>query len=171
MKRVIAAMVFVAACATSYDYDPATAGEAEGSGRPLVAKTSSQFVRTLYADLVGRNPESFTLQISFNGTPVISTPVDEQATLVTTLDGLGDGQPMRNLIADGLLHSTEVTLPAKADVPDPRAYITEQFERLLGRDPNVYELETFANAWQTDDAVGPRTIIRAIVGSREYQAH
>jgi hypothetical protein len=171
MNRFAAILVVLAACATSYDYDPATAGEGEGSGRPLVAKTSSQFVRTLYADLVGRNPESFTLQITVNGTPAVSTPVDEQSTIVTVLDGLGDSQPMRNLIADGMLHGAEVSLPAKADVPDPRAYITEQFERLLGRDPNVYELETFANAWQTDDAVGPRTIIRAIVGSREYQAH
>jgi len=71
----------------------------------------------------------------------------------------------------GLLHSAEITIPAKTAVADSRTYIHDQFTKLLGREPNVYELETFAHAWETDPAVGPRAVIRAITGSREYQGH
>ena len=53
---------------------------------------------------------------------------------------------------------------------DPAEFIAEQFRRLLGREPSAYELRAFADEWQTDDAVGPRAIIRALVGSREYQS-
>ena len=89
------------------------------------------------------------------------------------LDGIGDSMPMRNLIVKGLLHSTEVTIPDKAtasNAGDPRPYIKTQFEKLLGRSPNAYELEAFAAEWIKEPAVGPRTIIRAIIGSREYQS-
>jgi len=98
----------------------------------------------------------------------VDQPVEEPGA--DALDGLGDGLPMRNLVVNGLLHSSEVTLPAKGSVSDPRAYIVEQFTRLLGREPNAYELAGFADAWDRDPAVGPRTIIRAIIGSREYQS-
>ena len=52
----------------------------------------------------------------------------------------------------------------------PRAFIREQFRKLLGREPNPYELSAFATEWESDAAVGPKAIIRAIVGSREYQS-
>ena len=77
---------------------------------------------------------------------------------------------MRNIFVNAALHSTEVTLPAKSTI-NGRDYIRDQFRKLLGREPNVYELEAFANEWDHDPAVGPRTIIRAIMGSREYQSH
>jgi hypothetical protein len=67
------------------------------------------------------------------------------------------------------LHSAEVTIPDKGTVV-ARDYIRDQFRRLLGREPNTYELQAFADAWTRDPAVGPRTIIRAITGSREYQS-
>jgi len=51
-----------------------------------------------------------------------------------------------------------------------RDYIRDQFRRLLGREPNTYELEAFAAEWENDPAVGPRTVIRAIIASREYQS-
>jgi hypothetical protein len=60
-------------------------------------------------------------------------------------------------------------MPEKASV-DAREYIRDQFRRLLGREPNTYELESFAAEWASDPAVGPRTIIRAITASREYQS-
>jgi len=46
----------LAACATTYDYDPTTVGDTEGGGRAPRGKTSSQFVRGVYADLLGRTP-------------------------------------------------------------------------------------------------------------------
>jgi len=176
MKRLIlasglASALAAAACTTTtYDYDPAAAGEPEGSARAPRSKSSSQFVRDVYADLVGRTPQAYDVALQVGGVTQASFPVDEQTVLVTMLDGIGDGLPMRNVIVNGLLHSAEVTLPDKAAVSDPRTYIRQQFARLLGREPNAYELQAFADAWARERSVGPRTILRAIVGSRAYQS-
>ncbi len=177
MKAMIAAVLACAfalgACTETHDYEPASAGDEEGSAREPRAKTSSQFLRTVYADLLGRTPESYEFSLSFGGSPAFRIPIDEQQELVNVLDGIGDSSPMRNLIVKGLLHSAEVSIPDKAtasNAGDPRPYITTQFERLLGRTPNAYELEAFAAEWIKEPAVGPRTIIRAIIGSREYQS-
>jgi hypothetical protein len=169
LAPILVAAALAAACTDTYAYEPATAGEAEGD-RQVRARSSSQFLRGLYADLLGRTPERFELVLRINGAELLRLPLDEQAQLAATLEGLGDSLPMRNLIAKGLLHSTEIAIPARASVADPRAYIRDQFRRFLGREPNPYELAQFAGAWASDAAVGPRTIIRAIVGSREYQS-
>jgi len=177
MKAMIAAVLACAfalgACTETYDYESANAGDEEGEAREPRAKTSSQFLRNVYADLLGRTPESYEFSLTFNGAPALKIPIDEEMELVNVLDGIGDSAPMRNLIVKGLLHSAEVTIPDKAtasNAGDPRPYIRTQFERLLGRTPNAYELEAFAGEWFKEPAVGPRTIIRAIIGSREYQS-
>jgi hypothetical protein len=169
IAAAVALSLAAPACTDTYAYDPATAGEAEGARQPR-AKTSSQFLRGLYADLLARTPEMFEFVLKLNGVEAVRFPLDEEVQLAATLDGVGDSLPMRNLIAKGLLHSVEVTIPDKASVPDARVYIRDQFRRFLGREPNAYELEQFAGEWAKDAAVGPRTIIRAIVGSREYQS-
>jgi hypothetical protein len=169
MKAFLLIVALAGACAdTTYDYDPATAGDVEGDRAPR-AKTSSQFLRGLYADLLGRTPESYDFLIRVNGQTQARIPLDEEVQLSNVLEGLGDSLPMRNLVAIGLLHSSEITVPAKTAV-DAKEYITDQFRRLLGREPNAYELGAFADEWAKDPAVGPTTIIRAIVGSREYQS-
>jgi hypothetical protein len=171
MKRIaMVCALAVSACATTYEYDPAVVGDPEGGDRAPRSKTSSQFVRGVYADLLGRTPTTFDFTLKVNGATQFTLPLDEQVQLINVLDGLGDGLPMRNLIVNGLLHGSEVSLPARGSVRDPRAYVREQFTRLLGREPNAYELESFTDAWDRDPAVGPRTILRAIVGSREYQS-
>jgi len=171
MKRIaMVCALAVSACATTYEYDPTAVGDPEGSARAPRSKTSSQFVRGVYADLLGRAPTTFDFTLKSNGATLLTLPLDEQAQLINVLDGLGDGLPLRNVLVSGLLRGSEVTLPAKGSVSDARGYIREQFTRLLGREPNAYELEGFASAWDRDAAVGPRTIIRAIVGSREYQS-
>ena len=169
MIRMLLCLALVAACTDVYDYDPASAGEPEGAERALRGKTSSQFLRAVYADLLGRAPETYELVISFQGTVVFRFNANEEALLSNSLDGLGDSLPMRNLITNGILHSAEVTIPDKSAVTS-RDYIREQFRRLLGREPNTYELEAFATEWDKDPAVGPRTVIRAIIASREYQS-
>jgi hypothetical protein len=169
IASLVALVLAVAACTETLDYDPATAGDEEGDRAPR-SKTSTQFVRGLYTDLIGRTPETFEFVLKLSGTEVARFRLDEEAQLTGVLDGLGDSLPLRNLVVTGLLHSTEITIPDKASVADPRTYIRDQFRRLLGREPNVYELETFAGEWANDPAVGPRTIIRAIAGSREYQS-
>ncbi len=169
MKRLLVILALATACAeTTYDYDPATAGDVEGGDRAPRAKSSSQFLRGLYADLLGRTPESYDFVIKA-GAQEARLPLDEEMQLSGVLEGLGDSLPMRNLVAKGLLHSVEVTLPAKTAV-DAKEYVSEQFRRLLGREPNAYELGIFADEWAKDPAVGPRTVIRSIVGSREYQS-
>jgi hypothetical protein len=169
VTTLLVAAYFANGCSTTYDYDPASAGDPEGSDRAPRAKTSSQFLRGVYADLLGRTPETYDFVV-MAGSAQLKLPIDEEQQISGTLDGIGDSMPMRNLIVAGLLHSIELTIPDKAAVSDPRAYIRDQFTHLLGREPNVYELDTFASEWQSDPAVGPRTIIRAIVGSREYQS-
>jgi hypothetical protein len=170
MKRfaIIAALAF-GACSQTFDYDPATAGDQEGSDRAPRGKTPSQFVRGVYADVIGRSPENYEFVLSLNGVEAVRFRLDEETQLVGALDGIGDSQPMRNLVANGLLHSTEVTIPDKSAV-DSKTFIRDQFTRLLGREPNTYELAGFADEWANDPSVGPRTIIRAIIGSRAYQS-
>jgi hypothetical protein len=168
MKALLVALLISIGCADTYDYNAATAGEPEG-GREPRAKNSSQFVRSIYADLLGRAPESYDFVLQFDGVEQFRFPLDEEAQLVSTLDGIGDSQPMRNLIANGLLAGDEAALPDKGSV-DAREFIREQFRKLLGREPNPYELQVFVNEWESDSAVGPKAIIRAIVGSREYQS-
>jgi hypothetical protein len=169
MKRLLLMMALASACAdTTYEYDPATAGDVEGGDRAPRAKSSSQFLRGLYADLLGRTPERYEFTLKF-GAQTLPIPIDEEMQLTGVLEGLGDSLPMRNLVVKGLLHSAEVTLPAKTAV-EPKDYIRDQFRRLLGREPNAYELGAFADEWAKDPATGPRTIIRAITGSREYQS-
>jgi hypothetical protein len=170
MKRMFAIALVLAACSTSYDYDPASAGDPEGSDRAPRAKTSSQFLRGIYADLLGRTPQTYEFQLSFNGQLAAQFNLDEESIVVNALDGIGDPIPMRALVVNGLLHSTEIAILDKTSISDPRAYITDQFRRFLGREPNIYELTAFADAWASDPAVGPRTIIRAITGSRAYQS-
>jgi hypothetical protein len=167
---LLATVVAATACTTTYDYTAASVGDPEGGDRAPRGKTSSQFVRAIYADLLGRAPEAFDFTLKVNGVTQLTLPIDEQAELINVLDGLGDGLPMRNLLVNGILHSAELTIPDKASVADPRGYVRQQFTRLLGREPNAYELTELADAWAGDPAVGPRTIIRAIVGSRAYQS-
>jgi hypothetical protein len=173
MKRLVPLLLLgalaVTACTETYDYDPATAGDEEGDRAPR-GKSSSQFLRGIYADLLGRTPESYEFVLRVNGVEAFRIPIAEEAMLSGSLDGLGDSLPLRNLIVNGLLHSDEITIPDKASISDPREYIRDQFRRLLGREPNAYELQAFADEWTQDSAVGPRTIIRAIIGSREYQS-
>lgn len=169
MKRFILIAAFVLGCTDTYDYEPATAGDSEGGERAPRGKNPSQFVRGVYADLVGRAPESYDLVVQFDGVEAFRFQLVEEQQLVGALDGIGDSQPMRNLMTKGLLHSEEVSVPQKSSV-DAVEFVTEQFTKLLGREPNPYELAAFVGEWERDAAVGPRTIIRAIVGSREYQS-
>jgi hypothetical protein len=168
-RIVLLVVLALTACTDTYDYDPASAGDEEGSARAPRGKSPSQFVRGVYADLLGRSPETYDFVLRINGVEQFRFPLDEETQLVGALDGIGDSQPMRNLVTKGLLHSEEVSIPEKSSV-DASEFIREQFTKLLGREPNPYELAAFADEWESDPAVGPRTIIRAIIGSREYQS-
>jgi len=167
MFVLIGALAF-AACTTTYEFDDIDVGD-EGPGRDPVPLTSTQFVGAIYADLVGRQPLQYDFLV-IQGEQKTPLAIDEQAILVAALDATGDQTPVRDLLVAGLLRSPEAKVPAKSDISDASGYITNQFRRLLGREPNPYERAAFVEAWRSDDAVGPRAIIRAIVASREYQS-
>lgn len=157
-------------CSYSYEFDPLTVGD-DAAGRAPEPRSNSQFVRAVYADLLGRAPDVYDFALlDAQGNEIFAFPIQEQRDLVGALDGVGDPDPLRALMTAGLLGSGEVSLPAKADVQDPDAFVRDQFRTLLGREPNAYEAFAFGEAWRTDDATGPRAVIRAIVGSREYQS-
>jgi hypothetical protein len=170
MRGFWLAILVLAACGeTTYEFEPTGAGGDET--RAPRAKSDSQYVRSIYADLVGRAPTSYEFHLeNAQGVDLFTFPVNEQAILLGALDGVGDATPLRALIVAGLVRSAEVDLPEKADVDDPAAWIAGEFRTLLGREPNPYELGAFVDAWHDDDAVGPRTVVRALLGSREYQS-
>ncbi len=160
----------IAACGeTTYEFDDVGVGDND-QGRTPQPRSNSQFVRAVYADLLGRAPETYDFVVSAGGSELFRFTIDEQDQLVSVLDGLGDSTPLRHLLVTGLMSSAEVEIPDKDDVDDPGDYITEQFQRFLGRDPSVYELAAFTAEWADDDAVTPTTIIRALLSSREYQS-
>jgi hypothetical protein len=157
-------------CGISYEFDPATVGD-DHAGRAPEPRTNSQYIRAVYADILGRAPEVYDFSIEdAQGNELIKFPIQEQVNLVGALDSTGDPDALRAVVTAGLLGSAEVKLPSKSSVDDPRAFIREQFRALLGREPNAYEAYAFEDAWKNDAAVGPRAVIRAIVGSREYQS-
>ena len=73
-------------------------------------------------------------------------------------------------MATGLVNSPEAAFPEKSEVKDVPAYVTDRFHAILGRDPGAYELAAFVDEWKKDPAVGPRTVTRALIASREYQS-
>lgn len=158
------------ACKSTHEYEPFSLGAA-AEGRPREPLRNSQFVRAAYVDLLDRTPAVYDYEIQDeSGAPLYSFPIDEKAALARALDGMSDPAPMRALICAGLLGSEEADVPEKAEVDDPAAFIRDRFRVLLGREPSAYEARAFEEAWIRDEAVGPRTVIRAIVGSREYQS-
>lgn len=158
------------ACQDTYEFDPIAAGEVDSDRAPR-PKTDGQFLRSVYADLLGRAPGQLEIQIVDGTGNVLSEfSLDEQELLLVVLDGLGDDDAMRSLIIAGLVESEELALPAKEEVSDPAAFVGQQFRNFLGREPNAYEREAFVSAWNTDPAVDPKVVVRAILGSREYQS-
>jgi hypothetical protein len=157
------------ACDTVYEFDEVAVG-GDDSARVPRDKTNSQFLRSVYADLLGRTPEVYDFVVSFGGMEAFRFALDEQALLLGSLESVGDPTPMRGLIAAGLAQSLYASIPDKADVADPETFIRDQFRRLLGRDPGPYELRAFLDEWQHDAKVTPQVVVRALIASREYQS-
>jgi len=113
--------------------------------------TNRLFVRTLFVDLQGRLPE-----------------FEEGQRLRSALDGLADSRPLRALVARLMLDSGQVPVPERAAIPDPGAWLSESFERLLGRSITAAESAEFQAAF-ADPACRPATVLYAIVSHPEYQ--
>lgn len=155
-------------CAPRFDFEPVTLG-AEPEARAPRPRENGQYVRAIFADLAGRGPQVYDLTVQDEaGAEIARFPVDEAAFLDRALEDVGDPAPLRALLAAGLAGAG--MNKSKAAVGDPAAFIAGQFRRLLGRDPTAYELHAFVGEWRRDPAVGPVTVVRALVGSREYQS-
>lgn len=158
----------LAACDRTYAFEPLEVGD-DQAGRAPAAVSNAQFIRTVYSDLLGRAPAVYDVEIDPAGGGA-TVQIDEQLSLEYALDSLGDPDPLRAEIVAGLVRSPDAQLPEKEQVADRRGFIREQFRRFLGREPGSYELLAFEAEWAADPAVGPRTVVRALIGSREYQS-
>lgn len=172
MKRLIFTALALASLAiacgdTTYVFDDVGVGDDE-AGRTPRERSNAQFIKAVYADLIGRSTEAYNLDITA-GANTLSLPLDEQQILESYLGGLGDSRAARAILVAGMVEHEEVDIPEKSEVSDVEAFITDQFRTFLGRDPSIYELETFTSEWASDSSVNPKTVIRALIASREYQ--
>ncbi len=165
---LLSALLLASCGETTYVFDDVDVGD-DQAGRTPQARSDAQFVRAVFADLIGRSTTTTEITIRIGENSQIIA-IDEQDTLENTLAGLGDSRALRAILLTGLVDHADANIPNKSDVDDEREFIADQFRRFLGRQPSIYELETFVREWSEDDAVTPKTIIRALLGSREYQS-
>lgn len=111
------------------------------------------FVRALFVDLVDRLPQP-----------------DEAEPLREALDGLSDSAPLRSILARLFLDSGRVELPDLATLPDRAAWLSDLFQRLLGRAPTAAECEAFLAA-TSDPACRAETVVYAIVSHPDYHTY
>jgi hypothetical protein len=164
-----AAALAASACDTVYEFEEVDVGGDEAGDEPT-QRSNSQFLRAVFADLVGRTPDVHDFTVNLDGDPAFTFPLDETEFLLSALDAVGDPMPMRNVLVAGLVRHAEASVPDKADVADAEQFIRDQFRRFLGREPGAYELRAFLDEWNRGDDVNPRTVIRALIASREYQS-
>jgi hypothetical protein len=114
-------------------------------------KDDTTFLRTLFSDLLGREPTFEEFRNSRNAFLALSDPA-----------------PIRNVIAQLLLDSGRAEVPRKEDLGKPGDWVREQFLRLLGRPATDRETEAFVAALG-EYGCEPSTLLLAIVTSPEYQ--
>jgi hypothetical protein len=121
--------------------------------RTLVPRPKSDlvFIRTLFSDLLGREPTFEEFRNSRNAFLALSDPT-----------------PVRNVLGQLLLESGRAPIPGGEPAGRPAAWVAAQFRRLLGRDPTGSECDAFV-ATLGEYGCDPRTLILAVVTSPEYQ--
>lgn len=115
-------------------------------------KSERQFLRGLYNDLLERTPD-----------------YDELRNLRNAMQAMADPAPLRSVLAKVILDSGKAKLPASEKSKED-AFVQRCFLRYLAREPGPREGEVFAHAMQQDGA-SPTHIVRALVGSLEYQTY
>jgi hypothetical protein len=115
-------------------------------------KNDRQFVRGLYMDLLGRTPSQ-----------------DELRNMRNALQSMADPTPLRAVMAKLMLDSRDAALPQRSPGRDAEL-VRECFERYLGRQPTQTESTEFT-AILGEPGTGVRHVVRALVGSAEYQYH
>lgn len=113
-------------------------------------RTDRQFVRSIFTDLLGRQPD-----------------YQELRNVRNALQSMADSTPLRAVIAKVLLDSRDAQLP-RVKEGEEEAFIAECFLRYLGRDVEQGEQSKFASALRDGSANG-KLVIRTLVTSPEYQ--
>jgi hypothetical protein len=115
-------------------------------------KSERQFLRGLYIDLLERAPDA-----------------EELRNLRNAMNAMADPAPLRSVLAKVVLDSPQAKLPLTA-AGEERAFVAACFLRYLARAPNDKELDTFTAALLHKGGK-PQQIVRALVGSLEYQTY
>lgn len=115
-------------------------------------KSERQFLRGLYVDLLDRVPE-----------------LEELRNLRNAMNAMADPAPLRSVLAKVILDSPQAKLPVAAAGAETE-FVQQCFLRYLAREPEPKEREVFANAMLQKGA-RPQQIVRALVGSLEYQTY
>lgn len=114
------------------------------------AKSDHQFIRGLYMDLLGRTPA-----------------YDELRNMRNALQAMAEPAPLRAVVAKVILDSEKAKVP-QLEAGKVQEFVAECFVRYLGRAPGQSEGPAFVRALQ-EGAVTPVHVVRALVGSVEYQ--
>jgi hypothetical protein len=114
-------------------------------------KDDRVFLRTLFVDLLGREPTFDEFRNSRNAFLAMSDPA-----------------PVRNVLAQLLLDSGRAAPPSKEELARPADWVRDRFLHLLGREPTPRESDAFV-ATLGEYGCEPKTLILAIVTSPEYQ--
>lgn len=115
-------------------------------------KSERQFLRGLYVDLLDRAPE-----------------LEELRNLRNAMNAMADPAPLRSVLAKVILDSAQAKLPEAANGQEAE-FVARCFVRYLAREPLEKESAVFTAAMQQKGA-RPQQIVRALVGSLEYQTY
>ncbi|MGE3172724.1 MAG: hypothetical protein AB7O97_08860 [Planctomycetota bacterium] len=115
-------------------------------------KSERQFLRGLYTDLLERPPGE-----------------DELRNLRNAMTAMADPAPLRTVLAKVILDSTQAQVPEFA-AGDEAEFVTACFTRYLAREPVGGELQAFVDVLRRP-AAKPVHVVRALVGSLEYQTY
>jgi hypothetical protein len=112
-------------------------------------RTDHQFIRSLYMDLLERTPT-----------------YDELRNMRNAMLSMADPTPIRTVMAKVILDSGKALLPA-CDSGKEAEFVRRCFLRYLGRDPGQQEEQKFVQ--ELGAGAKPEQVVRALVGSLEYQ--
>ncbi len=118
--------------------------------RPRV-KDDQVFIRTLFADVLRREPT-----------------FEEFRNMRNAFLAMSDPAPVRNVLAQLLVESVGAIRPSAAELAKPRDWVRGQFLDLLGREATERELDVFVSTLG-EYGCDPRTLTLALVASPHYQ--
>ena len=112
-------------------------------------RNDRQFIRALYMDLLERTPS-----------------YQELRNMRNAMQSMADPAPLRSVMAKVILDSGQARLPGLERGREAE-FVTECFRTYLARDPGQGETAAFVEILR--DGAEARHVVRALVGSPEYQ--